>query len=233
MLFLVVANNFRPSIHGEREQAWPFRLLLESLSVDCYSSSSSSSSLETSTTHARQRKSVGFVVWSTRTPSRRGGHRPAHTWFQLLVSIQIFSRATCLRITVRYFCLPLQTYSPFVRFPSTQTIAQACFCFDIRIGRAFDAFVLVWFGASGSLAVNCAGLTRLNLSGCLGICGPGLAAVGECCPKLVHLDLSDCKQVSNTRVSASGSTAAWVNPRRGSLRDTFRDPSACVTTAYI
>lgn len=57
-------------------------------------------------------------------------------------------------------------------------------------------------GASGSLAVNCTGLTELNLSGCLGICGPGLAAVGECCPKLVHLDISDCKQVRLERPGA-------------------------------
>ena len=51
--------------------------------------------------------------------------------------------------------------------------------------------------APGSLAVNCTGLTQLNVSGCVGISGPGLAAVGECCPRLVHLDLSDCKQVTS------------------------------------
>lgn len=63
--------------------------------------------------------------------------------------------------------------------------------------------------------MNCAGLTRLNLSGCLGICGPGLAAVGECCPNLVHLDLSDCKQARSTKIRALGSIAGWVNPSGG------------------
>lgn len=60
-----------------------------------------------------------------------------------------------------------------------------------------DVFVLLFvcFCPPGSLAVNCTGLTQLNLSGCVGICGSGLAAVGECCPRLVHLDMSDCKQV--------------------------------------
>lgn len=100
------------------------------------------------------------------------------------------------------FCLPAPAnVSPVLHFPSTQALVRACMLAETRgLVGCFDVFLLVWFDMPGSLAVNCAGLTRLNLSGCLGICGPGLAAVGECCPKLMHLDLSDCKQVSNAKV---------------------------------
>lgn len=69
------------------------------------------------------------------------------------------------------------------------------------IDRAGCACAAPLVGPAGALAVNCTGLTQLNLSGCVGICGPGLAAVGECCPQLVHLDMSDCKQVRHSRPS--------------------------------
>ncbi|CAN0185086.1 unnamed protein product, partial [Ectocarpus sp. 13 AM-2016] len=66
----------------------------------------------------------------------------------------------------------------------------------------------------------CTGLTQLNLSGCLGICGPGLAAVGECCPKLVHLDLlKGCDGVTDVGL-------AWMSSGCPALE--YLDLSGCV-----